>query len=368
MEYRTMISRPKKQNVSIQQVVAALLDDQTVFPAAYLHHLSDLEGSDMETLRSIWPQVSAQRRINLMGDLEDLTETDTLVSFDNVSQMALKDSEPRVRTIAIRLQWENKDPRLAPLLMDMLRSDPDDNVRAAAAAALGSFVYLGEVEEIPEELHRQIEDHLLQVHTGQEAPLVRRRALEALGFSGRKEVPALIREAYNSEATEWVGSALYAMGRSADSSWAAEINRMLNHRITSVQIEAIRAAGELELSSSRHILLKILDDDMQDEEVRAAAIWSLSQIGGEEVREALESILEESEDEEEIEILEKALDNLSFTEDTGLYGLFDFLGDTAEVDDYMNGLEGATGQPDSEEEDDSSPGDSRRRGNPGRRP
>ena len=66
--------------------------------------------------------------------------------------------------------------------------------------------------------------------------------------------------------------------------------------------------------------LGALEEEAQDSEIRAAIFWSLSKIGGEEVRETLETILEETEDEEEVEILEEALDNLSFTEDVGLYG------------------------------------------------
>jgi hypothetical protein len=327
-----MINRPKKQNISIQQVLAALLDDQNIFPAIYLHHFSDLDGPDMEALRALWPQVSSQRRFSLIGDLEDLAESDTLVSFDNVARMALSDEDPRVRTVAIRLLWENKDARLASSYIEMLHKDPDANVRAAAATGLGSYVYLGEVEEIASELHHKIENHLMEVLSGDDQPLVRRRALEALGFSSRKEVPELIRSAYNSGDNDWVISALYAMGRSADPAWAPEVNQMLRHPMTSVQSEAVRAAGELGLESSRRTLIKLLDDELQDEEVRTAAIWSLSQIGGEEVRETLEMILEETEDEDDIEILENALDNLSFTEDVGLYGLFDFMGGLQDED------------------------------------
>jgi hypothetical protein len=346
-----MINRPKKQNVSIQQVLAALLDDQNVFPPPYLHHFSDLEGADLEALRAIWPQVSSQRRFSLVGDLEYLAESDTLVSFDNVARMALSDDNPRVRTVAIRLLWENKDPHLASLYIEMLHNDPDANVRAAAATALGSYVYLGEVEEITSELHHNVENHLIQVLSGQDQPLVRRRALEALGFSGRKEVPALIREAYSSSDNDWIISALHAIGRSADTAWAPEVTRMLHHPMTSVQSEAIRAAGELGLESSRRTLIQLLDDELQDEEVRTAAIWSLSQIGGEEVRETLEMILEETEDEDEIEILENALDNLSFTEDVGLYGLFDFMsGLQPDDEEYLSGLEGNADGGDSDDE------------------
>lgn len=352
-----MSNPPNKRNVSIQQVLAALLDNQNIFPPAYLRHFSDLEGADLEALRSVWPQVNPTRRANLLEDLENLAESDTLVSFDNVATMALDDPEARVRTVAIRLLWEAENPRLAPVLLKMLKNDSDSGVRAAAATGLGLFVYLGELEEIPENLHRRVEDNLLLVYASQDEALVRRRALESLGFSGRKEVPPLLRAAYATEDPDWVSSALFAMGRSADETWGPEVIRMLRHPRTNVQLEAIRAAGELAISSARRILLQLLEDELHDSEIRAAIYWSLSQIGGDDVREILEEFLEKTEDDEEIEILEDALDNLTFTEDTGLerYGLLDFdrLG---EVDKEVNEDPLDLEEGESDKEDDSTPG------------
>ncbi|RPJ50534.1 MAG: HEAT repeat domain-containing protein [Chloroflexi bacterium] len=319
-----MNNYPQKKNVSLQQVLAVLLDESSVFPPAYLRYFSDLEGPDLEAVRSVWPQVKPGRRLALLEDLEELAEADTLVSFDNFARVTLEDPDPRVRTVAIRLLWENNDPRLASTFINMLENDPDPGVRAAAANALGQFIYLGEIEEIPADVLHRVEESLLKVMAGAEDELTRRRALESLGFSSRPEVPDLIRAAYDSNDADWMSSALYAMGRSADNAWAPEVMRMLRHPKANVQLEAVRAAGSLELDRSRRILLDLLEEEAQDSELRAAVFWSLSQIGGEEVRETLETILEETEDDEEAEILEEALDNLSFTEDVDLFGLFDF--------------------------------------------
>ena len=54
-----------------------------------------------------------------------------------------------------------------------------------------------------------------------------------------------------------------------------------------------------------------------------AAVWSLSEIGGEDVRETLENLLEETEDEEAIELIENALDNLIFNEDLEDFNFMD---------------------------------------------
>ncbi|MHB0966907.1 MAG: HEAT repeat domain-containing protein, partial [Bellilinea sp.] len=59
-------------------------------------------------------------------------------------------------------------------------------------------------------------------------------------------------------------------------------------------------------------------------EIRMAAIWSLSKIGGEKVRDTLEKALDDSEDDDEIEMLEDALENLQFTEGFNQFGLIDY--------------------------------------------
>jgi hypothetical protein len=60
-----------------------------------------------------------------------------------------------------------------------------------------------------------------------------------------------------------------------------------------------------------------------DEDVQLAAIWSLSQIGGGGVRPLLERLFEETEDEEIGDLIEEALDNLSFTEDMASFDMLD---------------------------------------------
>jgi HEAT repeat protein len=316
-------SLPQKP-VTIQQVLSALMDEATPFPPSYLHMFSDLEGVNLDALTNIWMKVNPDRRTLLMEDLERLSDSDTLVSFDNVARMALNDSDARVRTIAIRLLWEAEEPRLIKPLIKLLQKDPEEIVRAAAATALGKFVYLGELEEIPEENLRQVEDVLLHVMQSKEETLVRRRALESLGFSGRKEVRRMLRNAYESGEKDWIVSAVYGMGRSADSSWEPVVLRLIRNETPEIQIEAIRAAGELELPAARRPLLNLVLNEEVDTDVRDAAIWSLSKIGGEGVRDTIEALLESTEDEDEIDYLENALDSLSFTEDMAQFSMFDF--------------------------------------------
>jgi HEAT repeat protein len=308
------MAQKQQKDVPIRLVIDALLDETVPFPPNYLRRFSDLEGAELSAMREAWPRVSPSRRVAIMEDLEELTETDTLVLFDNFARTTLTDSEPGVRARAITLLWEDKDAALAESFLSTMQNDSSGDVRAAAASALGKFVYLGELEELSEDLLHSIEDRLIEVARGKDEAPVRRSAVESLGFSSNSEVPAIIQDAYDTNDPDWLASALFAMGRSYDQSYADAVKRMLRHPKANVQLEAVRAAGELELESTSRVLLDLLEEEVQDPELRYATIWALSQIGGEQVRETLEALLEDTDDEEEAEWLENALDNLTLTE------------------------------------------------------
>lgn len=310
------------QNAPFLTVVDALLDESKPFPPHYLHRFSDLEPVNLKKLIKAWPQISPRRKHTLLEDLEDLAEADTLTSFDDLARSFLADTDPQVRTRAIRLLWECDDSKLIPLYLNILNNDDNVEVRAAAANALGQFLYLGEMDKIPAELHHRIEDQLLAATTSAQETLVRQRALESLGYSGREEVVQLIEAVYREKDPAWMVSALLAMGRSCDDRWKKQVLSQLRSPGKDIRSEAIHAAGELELESARPVLLNILDDE-DEPEVRRELIWALSNIGGEGVRAKLEELLEIEEEDEEADFIEEALDTLSFTEDLGSFSLFD---------------------------------------------
>jgi HEAT repeat protein len=303
------------QNVPFQTVLDALLDAGSPFPARYLHRFSDLAPADLKLLLEAWPHVSARRKQTLLEDLEDLAEADTLTCFDDLARPLLTDPEARIRLQAIHLLWECEDAKLVPVYLKILNADEDAEVRAAAANALGLFIYQGELEKIPAEIHHKIEDNLLKAATtSAEQTLVRRRALESLGYSGREEVNPLIEAAYRDKNPDWVVSALFAMGRSCDDRWKKQVLSQLHAPDEDIRSEAIHAAGELELASAHTALLDLLEDE-EDLELRRELVWALSKIGGEGVRDRLEELLEVETDDGEAEFIEEALDNLFITED-----------------------------------------------------
>lgn len=309
--------------LSFQKVLDSLSDKSKEFPQHYLREFSDIGPLELRTLLDVWPQVELSRKLSLLKALDALADTDTLVSFDDFARALLTDPDAQVRTQAIRLLDEAESIDLIPSYLDMLKNDPDIGVRAEAARILHLFVDLGELEEIPENVYHQVEDELLMAVTGEDDVRVRRAALESLGYSSRPEVATLIESSFHREEPNWQMSALIAMGRSADDRWRDDVTHALVNENDNIRRAAVQAAGELSLKSTRTLLLKMLGEE-EDETLLSAVIWSLSQIGGEDVRTYLENLMDQIEDDDQVAFLEEALDNLAFTEDLERFDLLAF--------------------------------------------
>jgi len=175
-----------------------------------------------------------------------------------------------------------------------------------------------------------VEDALLAAAQQDEHRLAKRMAMEALGYSSRPEVPAIIKNAYSQHDPQWVASALFAMGRSADpEQWQEDVLYALDHDNAVIRLAAVEAAGELSLESARPALLAALETE-DDEDVYRAIVWSLSQIGGEDVQIVLYNLADKVQDDNLANFIDEALENLTFTDDLERYDMLSFNPDEPE--------------------------------------
>jgi hypothetical protein len=306
-----------------QKLIAELTDSSRIFTRRTLQEFSDITPSALEAVLGAWPGVELSRKRTLLEGLQSLTETDTLVSFDDFARALLTDPDAEVRLRAIRLLDECDDVKLVQPFLKMLSGDEDPETRAEAASSLGKYIELGELEELPAKTMHQVEDALLEKVNSEDKLLVRRNALESLGYSSRPEVITIIESSFRRSNPDWQASALFAMGRSYDERWEEQVLSRLLDENPLVRLAAVEAAGELSLTSARMILFKLLEEE-EDDEISSAAIWSLSQVGGEDVRVYIENLIDLAEDDEQVEFLEEALDNLVFTEEMSTFDLMSY--------------------------------------------
>jgi len=307
--------------IHFQTLIDALFDIDNPFNPRFLFRLSDLDDEDLSLFLETWPQLPLWRQKALLEDLQEMGNTDDLLSFESIGRNMVSDDDPHIRHLAVKILWESDHRDLIPVFIQLLESDPGADVRAAAAFGLGQFVYLGELDLLPEGMRRELEDRLLLAIREDQASLVQRRALESVSYSSRSEIPELIDTAFASQDHEMMASALTAMGRSMDSRWKNTVLSMLNNKLPIIRAEAARAAGELEIKDAISTLVELTEDS--EENVRQAAIWSLSEVGGDRARHTLENLIQEAEDDREADFLENALGNLAFIDGLEPFSLLD---------------------------------------------
>jgi len=312
----------------LEILLSKLYENAEIPSQASLYHLSSLEAEDVARLREIWPRLPVELRQRLAMRLAELAEADFEVDFGAVFRLGLEDEDAEVRAISVEGLWEDEDVRLVPLLVLRLREDQSVTVRAAAATSLGRFILLGELKKIRPGPYTMAYEALLAAYQDPEEHIeVQRRALESLAYVGNATVVRLIEEAHAAPDEKTRISAIFAMGRSADTRWARHVQQELFSPAPELRYEAARACGELQLREAVPELEELADDT--DSEVQEAVLWALGQIGGDKARQILERYCQDG-DEATRAAAEAALDELEF-----LHGdLLDFFARLAKEIDW----------------------------------
>jgi HEAT repeat protein len=291
-----------------------LRDPDARIPDSALRQFSDIDPAELKAILPAWQAMDADRRRETLSRMAALYEADTRLAFEDLARALLTDPDPFVRLNAVRLLSESEEANDAARLIAILDHDPDLEPRLQAAEALGFVVQLGELEDLDSQVLERAVQSLLKTMDGDAPAALRRAALESLGYSSRPEAGELIRRYLAHHDPQWVESALSAAARSGEDQWDDQVLEMITSPEDNVRLAAVEAAGTLNIAEARPLLLKLLEDEPAPD-VYMAAIWSLSQIGGEDVEVTLESLLDGTEDDDLAGFIEEALENLTFTED-----------------------------------------------------
>lgn len=296
--------------LSVQELFAKIEKSPDTVTAFDLFSLSDLTRAEMEFVWSQWPKLPLEQRIHIIEQVVETAQDELELVPSDFLRIALRDESARVRQLAIEGLWEDESEDLIGPYIQILQQDPAAEVQAAAANALGAYIYLGELEELAPALAMRVQQSLFEVLEDESQPLVVRcRALESVAFSSDDGLRQLIEDAYYSPFEEMRLSSLRAMGRSYDLHWRKMAQTELQNPDPAMRAEAAVACGELEHKAALPELIKLLQDEEQL--VRIASIYALGHIGGKQARNALRQIADGSE-EEEAEAAEEALDEMLF--------------------------------------------------------
>ena len=249
-------------------------------------HLSSPQPEDMAQVQRTWPGIPAERRAELIGILAELAEDTVELDFSDVLRMAIGDPCAAVRGAAARGLWECEDRTLIPPLCRLLSSDPEPQVRAAAAMALRPFAERAGAGELIDRDCARLRSALMGAlaRPGEEAEVIR-RALEAAGSLDGEDVAAAIEEAAGAPEPGLRQSALYAMGASGRPGWLPRLVRALGDPEPAMRYEAAGALGRMGGPGAAERLAPLLSD--ADAQVREAAAEALGMVGDQRARDAL---------------------------------------------------------------------------------
>jgi len=256
-----------------------LADASRPLRAARLVELSGLSADDAVQAAAALQDAPAARRLQLVQWLVELSEDDATLSFDAIFTALFRDADGQVRREAINGVWESEDRDLIAPLIQMLQDDPDDDVRATAALALGRFVLLAEFDRLRPRDATAVLEALRNTATDSGQPIaVRARAIEAVGGSSEEWVRELIWRAYDAEERALQISALHAMGRAADPRWLGTLYDEMESDDPERRFEAAGAAGQIGDEDAIPALGALIEDE--DTEVQQAAVQAIGEIGG----------------------------------------------------------------------------------------
>jgi hypothetical protein len=211
---------------------------------ARVARLSDLSREDGRILARVWPDFPEELREAIVRRIDELSEERIDVNFRRALRVALEDSSPTVRQLAVLALWEEDSTDLLGRFEDILAHDASEDVRAQAAAALEKYVVRAAEGDLDAEEAERLRSLLLAATNPNEPLIVQRRALEALGPLGSDpQIRDLIAEFYESDEQALRISAIYAMGRSLQSEWMPDILAELENDDAELRYEAARAAG-----------------------------------------------------------------------------------------------------------------------------
>ncbi len=273
--------------LTFEEAMQQLGDKRATLSSLVLYALSAPSSEESRIFRRQWPTLPVERRRQIVTALAENAEANFELDFNALFRVTMEDEDEQVRTASVEGLWEDEGVTLIAPLVHLLRKDKSASPRAAAAASLGRFVLLGELEELEERYSKLVRGALLEAVADREEVLdVRRRAVESIAYWDEPCVHDIIAAAYQEPAEPMRISAVFAMGRSADPDWSETVRGELHNANPAMRYEAARACGELEAKAAVPELIRLVSDP--DREVQFAAVGALGQIGGEKAKRVLE--------------------------------------------------------------------------------
>ena len=299
--------------MTASQIIIELAEPGSPVRHTSLIQLSGLSFTEVRDMMPPWNEIDVDRRRELLDRMTELAADNIELDYFTFFRACLSDKDAGVRARAARSLWDSDDRTNIRPLVSLLTHDDSAAVRAEAATALGKFVEMAEEGKLLRREGQRIADALVGViENPRERLETRCRAVEAVAALTSDKIHSIIEGAYRDDDIRLKQTAIYAMGRSSNSSWLPTVLRETRHANAAIRYEAVTASGLLGDEETVPHLVSFLEDD--DTQVQLAAVSALGLMGGELAQRALIQAVKRGDD-AITEAAEQALEAMQFDDD-----------------------------------------------------
>ncbi|HYJ13213.1 MAG TPA: HEAT repeat domain-containing protein [Thermomicrobiales bacterium] len=246
-----------------------------------VYGFNDLAVADLPVFTTLWPRIAPELRLAIVTDAIEFATEDYRFDIQRFLLAASDDDALAVRLQVVEGLGAIHENDVATRLLDVLRDDVSDDVRAGAATSLGPFVLLAEFDDLDPVIADRMQRALFTVAEDEdESWHVRRSAAEsAAAFGPSEQVGALIQRLWDEDELGLRPGAVLMIGRGNMQEWLPTVRELLTDDDPALRFEAIHAVG---LMGDVESLPELSEIALHDEDVdfRHQAITSIGTIGG----------------------------------------------------------------------------------------
>ena len=281
----------------------------------YARMLSDLNHERTEKLRSVLLEMSAPSRNIFFSGMHEAYPEYYEYNYAPIAEIGLDDPEGEIRAVCINTLSLEDSREIAARLLRAAEEDPSEIAQIAAIRVLGQYMFSSALEEqipIPEERLHEALERLIE----NKKPSIRREAVISYAISETKRVNEIIRGYLAGNDRDELIAALRAVGLSMNESFAKSVLELINHEDDDIRLEAIRAAGMLQLKEALPALYAVLSRfDQITPDMLLTTVNAVAEIGDESSVDVLETLGEATVDmdDEITEAVDDAIDTLNMT-------------------------------------------------------
>ncbi len=283
--------------------------------------LSDLTAERAARLRTVLSELAAERRAAFYRGMHESGMNYYEYDFTPIAKIGIEDPDGAIRAASIHVLGFEDSREIGSLILQKALEDPDERTQIAAIEILGQYMYESAIEnripvnkgKLHEALEKLIED---------KNKAIRRAAVVSYAISEKERVKEIISGYLAGTDREELIAGLAAVRHALGEDWDESVLELMRHEDEDVSIEAIRAAGALQMKEALPALYEILSRfDRISPDLLIAAAEAVAEIGDEGSLDVLETLGEAvvDMDSEITDAIDDCIDTLNVSIHMGLY-------------------------------------------------